>query len=888
MISKRVVFLAIVTMVLLAAVISAPAAAARVISMNGATVFIGEENLDFTAIPAGETVMRWVHYSDPSAGTIDKVITTTSGVISELNRGIPPGSYYVFTDAATADLSNRLTAAGYVNVQNPTTILDVVLDSSQKDSVNGRSVPRDTLLNLKFNSNVDTGDRVNVELTHPGGGVSTGYNGIPLVFNATGQTQYLGPINLANAETGTYTAVAKWARSTDFFGKGFDSNTVTFEVFIRSLGISANKDTLTRGNSFAVTITGEARKDYRLYVREISGVAPGAYPFVMPGQTGIVNTSNPADVTITTNAGGTRTVQFDTNQSTGEWRFTIRVEDPATPEIYDDVRVQVVGGTVTITTAGTGNCYIGEDIVLFGTCTDSNQVYLFLTSQNLSSNGVNLLDVVNAVVDGNPATFTMVDVEVDDTWSFRWNTAGLPLDAGSYTVYAVTKPRGKNNLAEARYATTSIQLRFPIITATASGATVAKGDGLVISGVATGNPANVCIWIFGENYSRLQQPATLWPDGGFEYRFTPEDIANLPTGQYFVVVQHPFDDVLDVWASGTMLMGSGIEPVDLADLSAAESANALIDALDSPNVNDIYRRLTFVIEDPWIRIDPIGNQTAGSAFTISGTTNLAAGNTLGILGRGDTATAVMQAGVPVPTPPPPSPGGGGFGGIATVVKKGTGANTWSFDLGVFNLRPGHYTVTVESIETGAFQTAVFDVLEGHEPPSHALALSPGWNFVSVPRPLVAGNDTAAIFASVDTGGHSVLRYDTATGQWLPLKETDQIGPLEGFWIYSNETATVPLNVSTALPTPPAERSLSTGWNAVGTVIGATPPSARDALLSVGGQWTTLIGFDAETQAFETAIVNGGSGAYTDSRQVYPGRGYWLYMTEPGTLCAIGA
>ncbi|NLA39704.1 MAG: hypothetical protein GX882_10105, partial [Methanomicrobiales archaeon] len=47
-----------------------------------------------------------------------------------------------------------------------------------------------------------------------------------------------------------------------------------------------------------------------------------------------------------------------------------------------------------------------------------------------------------------------------------------------------------------------------------------------------------------------------------------------------------------------------------------------------------------------------------------------------------------------------------------------------------------------------------------------------------------------------------------------------------------------------------------------TMMGATPPSARDAFLSVGGQWTTLIGFDTETQAFETAIVNGGSGAYT--------------------------
>jgi hypothetical protein len=167
-----------------------------------------------------------------------------------------------------------------------------------------------------------------------------------------------------------------------------------------------------------------------------------------------------------------------------------------------------------------------------------------------------------------------------------------------------------------------------------------------------------------------------------------------------------------------------------------------------------------------------------------------------------------------------------------------------------------------------------------------LTLSPGWNFISVPRPLAGGNDTAAIFAGVDTDGRSAFRYDTAAGDWINLQETDRLAPLEGIWIYSTGPATVPLNFSTDLLAPPSERALVAGWNAVG-ITGTTPPAARDALLSVDGQWTTLIGFDAQTQAFETGIINGGSGTNTDSRLVYPGRGYWLYMTGPGTLCAIG-
>jgi len=144
-----------------------------------------------------------------------------------------------------------------------------------------------------------------------------------------------------------------------------------------------------------------------------------------------------------------------------------------------------------------------------------------------------------------------------------------------------------------------------------------------------------------------------------------------------------------------------------------------------------------------------------------------------------------------------------------------------------------------------------------------------------------------IFASVDTDGHSPLRYDTVAKKWVALAATDQIAPLEGFWIYSAESTTVPLNFSTDPLIPPAERSLSTGWNAVG-VTSTTPATARDTFYSVNAQWATLIGFDAGKQAFEAGIVNGGSGGNADTRLVYPGKGYWLYMTEPGTLCAIGA
>ncbi|KAF5052589.1 hypothetical protein DSECCO2_407180 [anaerobic digester metagenome] len=879
MIRDRTNISMVIAVALLAALIAAPAAAARTISVNGINVFVGEENLGLAGDFAGTTQL--VHYTGEAGNSpIDKSIVVVGGSIAELTKGIPMGAYY-----AMGSMDPTRT---YVIVQNPETTLDVVLNSSPKDSVNGKSVSRGTGLNFKFYSNVDTGAAANVELTLPGGGVVTTYDDIALAFNANGQTQHLPNVVFgSNAEAGTYTAVAKWARTTDFFGKGFDSNPVTFEILTKALSITVNKDRVVRGNSFIVAVTGETRSNYHLYVREISGVAPGAYPLIAPGQTAVIYGipgESDWNRTIRTNAAGTATVQFNTSPKTGEWRFTIRVEDPFAPEIHDDVRVQVEKGAVTITASGTDTYYIGEEITLSGTSTEGDRIYLFMTGPNLAANGVTLT-TLERVETLNLASFKdTAAVNADDTWSFRWNTAklaesGRSLDAGSYTIYAVSTNVSKADLSDARYATASINLRSGFITATASGATLAKGDALTISGTATGNPSNVCIWIFGKNYSRLQQPVPLRPDGGFEYRVAPRDTANLPSGQCFVVVQHPMNDVFDVWASGTTLTGNGITPVDLASLPAADAANALIAALDSPDIDDIYANLTVVIEEPRILINPISNQTAGSVFAISGTTNLAAGDTLNV----EVTSTAFQPGSKTEASNFSSAAG------TVTVQKGDGANKWSFEVDATDLRPDHYIVRVESIETATTATATFYVTEGHEPPPSgpALTLHPGWNFISVPRLLAAGNDTAAIFAGVRTDNRSLFRYDTAARGWVALDKDDRIAPLEGFWIYSVGPATVPLNFSTALPVPPAERALSTGWNAIGTASGRVPPTARDALLSVNGQWTTLIGFDARAQVFEMAIVNSGKDAYADSREVYPGRGYWLYMTGPGTLCAIG-
>ena len=171
--------------------------------------------------------------------------------------------------------------------------------------------------------------------------------------------------------------------------------------------------------------------------------------------------------------------------------------------------------------------------------------------------------------------------------------------------------------------------------------------------------------------------------------------------------------------------------------------------------------------------------------------------------------------------------------------------------------------------------------QGYSP----LTLSRGWNFISVPKKLAAGSDSMSIFLNVDMAGHSVYQYDGVTGNFIVARPSDPLRPLNGTWIYSAAPVAIPLVYDNNPLQVPPSRALSTGWNAIG-FSGTSPTTARNTLLSVQDSWTTLLGFDAHGQVYESAIFNDlGSGS--DLSTLYPGKGYWVYMRAPGTLAGIG-
>ncbi|ACL17693.1 MEMAR_RS02690 family S-layer glycoprotein [Methanosphaerula palustris] len=522
------------------------------------------------------------------------------------------------------------------------------------------------------------------------------------------------------------------------------SSVYTLTIGQDTLAITSNADAnagVIRNNDFAISISGRPNQAYNMWVSGTSslkgtdgemppaiksgqnGVAvgsatTGSYVYNSAGQTvasDVAPGTNPDTgvsayfANVTTDDNGKRTVGLSTNSSTKDQTYTIKVQwTDANGEFKSDsVKVKVSKGEVTITSSGNQSYFLGESVTLSGKNTDSSNVYLFITGPNTPTNGASLTDI-SAVVNGNAGSFTQETVNTDDTWSYKWETSNLNIDAGSYTVYAVGVPADKDNLKDAKYATASVIIKKPFVTANASAATVAKGDKLIIDGLAEGKPSSVAYWIVGKNLFAYNTE-TVNDDGTYEITIDRGTTQNLASGQYFAVIQHPMGNgVFDVapFKNGSVTRvydtsGNFFVAEGAGRLQGSDAANALVDLLNGANIDDKYTKLSFVIDEPNININAIPDKNVGDKFDISGTTNLAVGDTVlvDVLSSSFKPTDKTQA--------------GDFSGVSgsTTIVAGDNGNTWNFTVDASAFKADQYTVKVESIEASTSQTSTFNLLE---------------------------------------------------------------------------------------------------------------------------------------------------------------------------------
>ena len=444
---------------------------------------------------------------------------------------------------------------------------------------------------------------------------------------------------------------------------------------------------------------------------------------------------------ISTTASGTRTIEFTTNNWTKAQKYTIRVEQrfPVgaaynTGSVKsDEVDVKVEKGAVTIVAAGDQSYYLGEEIKFSGTNTETYNTYLFITGPNLKAAGSQIQSDnprTNAVVNGDANSFQVASVQGDNTWSWKWGTSKVALDAGTYTIYAVSQPAtaADQNLANTAFGTVSIIIKKPFVSATASQSTVAAGDRVYIMGTAEGNPTGVKIWILGKNYptdASQVQTQSVNADASFKYEVTQAATRTLYPGQYFVVVQHPMQNNvfdIDTYDAGNgvikvinkqMADNSGIAPLQTvftllgqSSLQGSDAAEALVQGINSPNVDDTYTKLQFLVEVPVIRIAPIGDKHVGDKFTILAATNLAVD---------DEVLVTVYSSSFKPTQKSQSGEFSGATGTVKVAKGDSGMNKISFDVDSSTFKPDEYIVQASAILQVATGTALFNVLEGAAP-----------------------------------------------------------------------------------------------------------------------------------------------------------------------------
>ena len=269
------------------------------------------------------------------------------------------------------------------------------------------------------------------------------------------------------------------------------------------------------------------------------------------------------------------------------------------------------GTGVTIAAQGDQSYYLGEKVVLIGHNYDSDTTYLFITGPGtfmtgpgIPGSGGKLTAPQQAVVSGNPDSFTLVKTKPDKTWEYVYYTANLPVDAGTYTIYAENQPKARDQLGPGA-ANVGIILKKPFITAEISPATISQGQPFTVKGIAEGNPPDVQIWIIGNNFV-FNTTTPVNPDASFMFTGDTQLSGKLPKGPCYLIVQHSMqNNQFDIVASGDYvrnLQGNNgmilFKIRGAGSLQGSDAADALIAAFGDPqNGDDTFTEIPFLVDD---------------------------------------------------------------------------------------------------------------------------------------------------------------------------------------------------------------------------------------------------------------------------------------------------
>ncbi len=623
----------------------------------GSTVYVYQYN----ATNANSTYYLW------ESGQIASIITSdATGTIS--GESVVAGLYS----------SNGNTAVNLFTIKYPSLTLAIYKANS------GISIANTTVLksqSIDFSLTGIKNLNYSIKFTTPAGGSTYEFGenstGSSLWWNST-TVKTLYDVSLASVSSGTWSAKASFATSnTENLlnitpSKYVDSNTVSFTVGSAVTdSISINKDSIIRGASILVTVTGTPSNSVLVTVNEAGFT-------LLDGQSYVHGNVNPStgylvNFTIDLSSSGTRTVQLNSDSGSDDTTYTFTTNQSPTQK----AKVSVSEGIVSAV-ADQNSYYIGNDITLSGTNTETENIYLFIKGSNVERTYLSGITVT---------------VDDDNTWTSTFNPVdayGKSLDSGTYTFYASSAMNGTAFDSDYTYATISVSLKQPFLSATAASSTVAQGDDIVINGIAEATN-DLRYYVFGTN-KFVNGSISVDDEGTFSAEI---DTTDLSAGQYFVVIQHKmYDGFYNILPIGTIIyQNPTATPVpgnantsilfDTADRQSANAAEALCQALNTQNIDDIYVKLTFIVAQPTLTLNPVSDVTKGSALKVSGTANLKAGTLVTVDVLSTAFTAVDKSSV----------NSASFITLTTKVVAGAdGANTWEVTFDTSGLNVDSYTI----------------------------------------------------------------------------------------------------------------------------------------------------------------------------------------------------
>jgi len=212
--------------------------------------------------------------------------------------------------------------------------------------------------------------------------------------------------------------------------------------------------------------------------------------------------------------------------------------------------------------------------------------------------------------------------------------------------------------------------------------------------------------------------------------------------------------------------------------------------------------------------------------------------------------------------------------------KAEGTADWSFDSCEINFElDTNYAIKARATDCAGNQCEAETSLYWE---SDSICLFPGWNFISVPNTVIRDFDTfGELLQGVDF--KRAFAYDPCEG-FISLSPDSKVKVLSGYWIKMEKNGEIKFAYDSCGQTIlPSKELKGKAWNAIGPSgadVGAQIPVYTE-LKSIEDSWSTLVAWDNANQRYMTSIIAPG-----ESQEMTLGQGYWIWMKNDDTLCAI--